>query len=234
MTRYVALDLETTGLDPRFAQPVEIAAVELTGLDDPEALYGKVMSFVPYHPRETVNNASQVSLAVNRYYERRLFEKMLTPRETDQCVAELVDLLTGATLVGANPAYDAAILWPWLSAHAPEIEAPPWDFRLYDVELATAVHADLDAIPSLRSCCKRFEVSNNAAHTALGDAYAAADVFYALRTGHAPVDESPAVPVTFPTPLDMFVKRRRCTCPHNAAPLDPSIGPCAVHGSGEL
>lgn len=197
MTKFVVLDLETTGLqtcpvpDARavqtIAQPIEIAAV-LYDPDGDVAPHGKTVSFVPYHDQRAMLATVEFgALAVNRYFERRLFDVMSNPRETDEQIGQLVQLLDGATIVGANPAFDVAILWPWLRARVFGDLAdvrPPWSFRLFDVEAATMVAHGLDRVPSLRQCAKLWEVPpppSNAVHTALGDALVTCEVFHSIR-----------------------------------------------------
>lgn len=176
--RYVAVDLETTTLDRRFAEPLEIAAVEFD--PDDSGTYNEALTFVPYHKPETLHRADPGALAVNRYYERRLFDQMLTPAETDAAAAQLIDMLDGATLVCANPSYDSIILWCWLSKVRPELAREPWHFRHYDVSLATAVELGLDEIPGLSKCAALWLIDSRDRgdewHTAAFDAFMAADV----------------------------------------------------------
>lgn len=186
MTRYVALDLETTSLDTHRAYPLEIAAVEVTPDDDP-GVYGAACVFVPHTDRSVINAADDEALAVNRWYERRLFDHMASPDGTRAAIGELVAMLDGATLVGANPAYDAAVLWRWLRAMTDyhgthDLESPPWHFRLYDVEVATAAALGLDRIPGLAKCADLWSIDTDpsVAHTAAGDAFLTADVFNAV------------------------------------------------------
>lgn len=187
MTRYVALDLETTNLDPRLAFPLEIAAVTYdpdpnTTPDTPTDPYGLTTCFVPHHPRTIVHEAEPVALAVNRYYERRLFEQMSDAPETARQIDALIRQLDGATIVGANPAYDAAILWRYLSTFA-DLTSPPWHFRLYDVEVATRAHLGLEYTPSLAQCLDLYHLGTiEGAHTPIGDAFAALDVFHAIES----------------------------------------------------
>ncbi|AKJ72274.1 3'-5' exonuclease [Gordonia malaquae] len=182
--KYVALDLETTGLDPRVDHPLEIAAVEVFP-DQPERGYGKVHTFVPWHARSIVNEASPEALSVNRYFERRLYAQKLDVARTDDALRELVAMLDGATLVGANPAFDAAMLWAWLDRNI-DLAAPPWHFRLYDVEAATAAALGLPRVPGLSKCAKELGINTDPypAHTALGDAFLTADVFVAVYNRH--------------------------------------------------
>lgn len=187
--RYVAVDLETTTLDIRFAEPLEIAAVPF----DPWApgVYtdsSMPLTFVPHHSPAMVHGADPAALAVNRYYERRLFESMLDPAANDAAVEQLCDMLDGATLVGANPAYDSAVLWAWLSKRRPQLGAPPWHHRLYDVSLATRVAQGMNRTPGLREAFGIWEIDTEPRasdwHTALADAFAAADICAAVETRH--------------------------------------------------
>lgn len=177
--RYVALDLETTSLDTHRAYPLELAALPIDTDSDHRAL-----SFVPHTDRSIINAADDDALAVNGWFERRLYRQMLTPAATRNAVDILVDLLDGATLVGANPAYDAAVLWRWLRLRT-DLDSPPWHFRLYDVEVATAAALGLERIPSLAKCADLWNVEVTVAdlHTAAGDTLLTADVFRAIQAG---------------------------------------------------
>lgn len=187
--RYVAVDLETTTLDTRLAEPLEVAAVPFDPwepgvyTDSPLPL-----TFVPFHRPAVLHGADPAALAVNRYYERRLFESMLDPAATAAAADRLVELLDGATLVGANPAYDAAVLWEWISARRPDLGAPPWHHRLYDVSLATRVAQGMNRTPGLREAYQIMMLDHAPReedwHTALADAYAAADICAAVETRH--------------------------------------------------
>lgn len=175
--RYVAVDLETTSLDVRCAHPLEIAAFEFDpydggqGFEVPEII-------VPFTPAQVIQTADPDAFAVNRYYERRLYRDQLDPAATARAADRLLALLDGATLVGANPAYDQAVLWSWLARFDPSATLPPWHHRLYDVELATAAALGLPTIPSLRECATAWGIDHDpsVAHTAVGDAFLAADV----------------------------------------------------------
>ena len=120
MGTLVYLDTETTGLDPDFHQVWEIAFA----LDD-----GPIHSMVVAH--HTLG-ADPEALAVSKYYERggpvggwdRRRRRMLASEAFEKTV---IDALADVTLVGANPAFDAAMLTArWGAA--------PWHFRLLDVE----------------------------------------------------------------------------------------------------
>lgn len=192
MSKYVVLDLETTGLEtvengpnPR-ATPLEIAAIAYDPNAGEAAPHGQIVSFVPHHDQRAMLETVEFgALATNRYFERRLFDAMDTPADTGRHIDALVELLDGATIVGSNPAYDAAILWPWLRERLPENKRgrAPWRFRLFDVEAATMTAHNLDAIPSLDRCATLWNVERPAGtpHSALGDAMTTCEVFDAIR-----------------------------------------------------
>lgn len=184
---YVAVDLETTTLDVRYAEPLEIAAVPFDPLD-PGVYHSPVITFVPHHEPAVVHRAAPEALTVNRYYERKLYAGMLDPAATIDAAEQLADLLDGATLVGANPAYDSAVLWCWLSKRLTDLDAPPWHHRLYDVSLATRVAQGMNRTPGLREAYQIMMLDHAPReedwHNALADAYAAADICAAVETRH--------------------------------------------------
>lgn len=188
--RYIALDLETTGLDTHHVRPLEIALVDIGAVAAGESW--PVTTFVPHQSREQLAAADWQALAINRWFERRLFQRMPDSPALNALLAEdvLVEL-DGAYIVGANPAFDSAVLWNWLRPYA-STDLPPWKFRLFDIEAATMVAHDLDTPPSLRRCCELWSVELNEAHTAAGDALATAQVFLQLRSWAGLMNSAPA------------------------------------------
>lgn len=77
--RIVVVDLETTSVDPDRAVPLEIAAVEYK--PDAPARRGQVVEYVPPWNPHVLAAADPVALAVNRYYERRVFERTVPPED---------------------------------------------------------------------------------------------------------------------------------------------------------
>jgi DNA polymerase III alpha subunit (gram-positive type) len=112
MSDLVYLDTETTGLDPELHEVWEIAwAVN----DDPVQ-----STFVPH----SLATADPKALELNGYWDRADSHYPDHKRLVD---LEIRKLLTGNTLVGANPAFDAAFLRKrWGVA--------PWHYRMIDVE----------------------------------------------------------------------------------------------------
>jgi oligoribonuclease (3'-5' exoribonuclease) len=118
----VYLDTETTGLNPALHEIVEVA----WAVDD-----GPIHCVVLPH---TLRNAEMAALNINGYFDRNLDERMRydigSERPTD-LVRDLLRDLRGATLVGANPAFDAAFLMARFGVQL-------WHYRLLDIEAYAA------------------------------------------------------------------------------------------------
>ncbi|MFC0314508.1 hypothetical protein ACFQNE_01945 [Gordonia phosphorivorans] len=191
--KFVVIDVETSRLTGPGRLMVEAALLVL----DETLTVTERLSFVPYHDvASMVLDADPEALAVNRYFERRLFSDIL-PSAESLAVAERLryDVLAGATLVGANTAFDQSVLWDWLRSNTwpatrgtdstpdSDPDQPPWHFRLWDVQAATAALHGLATPPSLSECCDLwgFDRNPDLAHTALGDAEITAQVFKQIR-----------------------------------------------------
>ncbi|WP_094980324.1 exonuclease domain-containing protein [Rhodococcus pyridinivorans] len=174
----IVVDTETTGLDPHYAKVLEVAAVNVTT--------GEQLEFVPYFNRDHLITAQPEALAVNRYYERRLFEHELDVKETTEQAEKLYGMLTGNTLAGANPHFDARVLRSFFRSWLPigDDQTEPWHYRLADLSAYTAGALGLPPTetPGLHRCCELLGVTNTRPHSALGDALAAADCFTVLAT----------------------------------------------------
>lgn len=113
----VFLDTETTGLNPWIHEIVEVAYA----VDD-----GPVIRIELPHDLE---RAEEKALEVNRYHERNLSEEGETDWQEKSAAMEIA--LREATLVGANPAFDAGFLRTWYGF-------TNWHYRLLDVEAFAA------------------------------------------------------------------------------------------------
>ena len=108
------VDTETTGLDPRIHQPYEVSFWHEVS-DKP------VTSWLPHD----LTHADAAALKIGGYWERgadRESLQRMTPRTLASC-------LVGVTLVGSNPAFDAAMLTRFIGA-------PVWHHRMIDVAQA--------------------------------------------------------------------------------------------------
>ena len=169
MTRrpVVVVDCETTGLDPIRHMAVEVAYVHL-------GEYG-AGAFVPPH---TLDGADPKALEINRYHER------LAHRDRDDRYAATEAMwaaLSGATLAGSNPGFDAAFLRRLFvdAGLAPD----PWHHRMLDLASYAAGVLGLDPaeLPGLRDVCERLRITHYHPHTAAGDAAVTAQCFVELR-----------------------------------------------------
>jgi DNA polymerase-3 subunit epsilon len=169
--RFVVLDCETTGLDPRRDRIVSIGAVALTGgeidLGDTfEALL-----------RVLHNTAATLVHGITRDETR---EGVGEP----EALAGLLDYLRDSVIVGHHIGHDLAMLDAALARH----EAPPLLNRRLDTgELALLLEADgafadqppLDDL-SLDGLCRRFDIVPYDRHTAPGDAFLTAQILLRL------------------------------------------------------
>lgn len=157
----VFLDTETTGLDPDRHEIWEIAYA----VDD-----GLIKSAIVPH---TFTHPDPKALALNGYLDRAIDAQRDRKFELD-----LRADLEGATIVGANPAFDSAFLrarWGYT----------PWHHRLWDIEaFAAGVHA-LPSIPGLASVAAVLRDLGHEIpepdHTAAGDVATLRASFYALH-----------------------------------------------------
>ncbi|NOQ62761.1 exonuclease domain-containing protein [Mycolicibacterium fortuitum] len=178
----IVVDLETTGLNTATCWPLEVAAINTAT--------GEVIQFNPFITRSALGEADFQAMQVNRYYERGAWKYMLTsPSENHVAYQELEKMLTGNTLGGSNPRFDAAVLARFMG----EV----WHHRLADLSAyaAPAMGLGADELPGLSKVCEHFGITNYAEHSAYGDAKATAACFqvaaasYDLGRSAVPVDQ---------------------------------------------
>ena len=179
MTTLAFIDVETSGLDADRHQIWEVGALIRTKQTNP--------SFETEHRwflEIDLGKADTQALAIGGYYERHPSGDSLTWKEG--CVSDLTlhttfarefeKLTRGATLVGANPRFDALFLDKLLrSSHA----ARGWKFRLCDVEALVQGYMGLVEPTGLAKCVNlmNLDASKYEAHEALDDARMARDVY---------------------------------------------------------
>ena len=119
----VFIDCETTGLDPDRHEIWELALI----VDGEEHVW--VMDV-------DLSKADPGALRVSRYYERLWYSERKTLASTPFEVAAQVCYLTAnRTLVGINPAFDAAFLTRFLRRHG---YVPAWHYHVIDVKAVAA------------------------------------------------------------------------------------------------
>jgi hypothetical protein len=157
------VDTETTGLDPRIHQPYEVSWWRE---DQPAPKGGRL--------EHELTHADATALKIGRYWEREMF----LPGPTFVRGEELLRDLNGVTLVGSNPAFDAAML-------TRVIGFPVWHHRMIDVSNVAMVVFDWDRPKGLvgvvDACRDRGFAIPEPDHTAEGDVRATRVVYQALR-----------------------------------------------------
>lgn len=180
------LDLETTGLDPRYHHIWEFAAIlrDEYGCSDEEHVF---------QIRTPLIAADPVALEKCRFEERFrvpdgisavkvMDDGGLWRLELHEALHDMQDLLRDAHIIGANPAFDDAFLKSLMHMFDRRIV---WNYRLVCVEnlVAGALRKPLPV--SLRESAEAMgiKVDPDACHTALGDARVARDVYDAVMGG---------------------------------------------------
>lgn len=172
----VVVDIETSGLYPDQHSVLEVAAVPL---DSPAS--GGIL-FTPALDSGWLGEADPEALAVNRYFERRLWDAEYSEADTEASLHGLAELLDGAILAGSNPTFDVSFLHPLFVEYG--IPFPKIHHRLFDLApyAAGALHLGTD-LPGLARVCELLDVTNPDPHTALGDALATAKCITTLMEG---------------------------------------------------
>ncbi|MBB6309016.1 DUF294 nucleotidyltransferase-like domain-containing protein [Xanthobacter tagetidis] len=162
---WLALDTETTGLDPRTARVLEIGVLPGRGVHS-DAAAGRAIRVDPGVPiPEAATRVHGIDAAALKGAD-----------DFAHAWAQVAPLLGGRVLIGHTLGYDLAILARECAAAGIPFKAP----RRLDVRLlAQLVRPDL-ANFSLDALAAFLEVAPGARHAALGDAETAARVFGAL------------------------------------------------------
>jgi len=165
VTTLCFIDTETTGLDARIHQPYEVCWWR-EDQDEPVALD------LPH----TLDHADQQALAIGGYWDRHMMPFGDDRHGYEQ--RKLVNNLRGVTLVGSNPAFDAAMLTRFIGA-------PVWHHRLINVAEGAMWVFDWDRPKGLAdvatACRERGYDIPEPDHTAEGDVRATRAVYEALR-----------------------------------------------------
>ncbi|HJR88958.1 MAG TPA: hypothetical protein VJ782_02230 [Aeromicrobium sp.] len=167
MTTLCFIDTETTGLDARIHQPYEVCFWREDS-DGPTTLN------LPH----SLEFADATALGIGGYHDRGF-----TPHDYTQmantCRFKLVANLRGVTLVGSNPAFDAAMLTRFIGA-------PVWHYRLINVAEGGMWTFGWDRPKGLADvaaeCRSRGYEIPEPDHTAEGDVRATRAVYEALRS----------------------------------------------------
>ncbi|MCF7990999.1 MAG: 3'-5' exonuclease [Thiohalocapsa sp.] len=170
--RFVVLDCETTGMDPRRHRIVSVGAV---GIDECRIDLGDTFEAVLQIRH---NTASTLVHGITRDATRS------SGVPEAQAIAKLLGYLRDAVLVGHHIRYDIDMLNAALDRHS---EARLLNTSVDTGDLALRLEADggfgddphLNDL-SLDGLCKRFSIVPYDRHTAAGDAFLAAQIFLRL------------------------------------------------------
>lgn len=186
---FAVVDVETTGLNPRETRMIEIAIVEIDQrgrkIDEFESLL-------------SIPGEGPLGAEFIHHVQRDMLQGAPVFAEI---AAQVADMLKGRIVVGHVIAFDLGYIAEEFRRAG--FELPALDgATLCTRELARAV---LPPGPkSLQACCDALGIDNEAAHTALGDARATADVLTKLLGRHGLTDLSElshsAAAILWPTP----------------------------------
>ncbi|MFI2033699.1 hypothetical protein ACH470_03205 [Streptomyces bottropensis] len=185
MTSIAFVDCETTHLDAEIGEAWEVAVIlrEQDGDQTTDTEYVWEFSINP----ETVDPEA---LRIGRWHERRQLPARTTmaaftgavpaiPMSRADAVEAIVNVLSGAVLVGSNPGFDDRFLRKLLGPGSAQ-----WHYRPYDIVQLAAAKIGAQAAGPLpwRTYVLSRAVgveppTEDAAHTALGDARWARDVY---------------------------------------------------------
>jgi len=115
------VDVETTGLDPFLHDAWEIAVILRADGRDEEHVF---------RIKPDLSNADPQALVINRYHERTSAPDW-TWDDRQTAATRLYSVLDGAVLVGSNPAFDAEMI---THLFGPYFTQPrPWHYRTVDI-----------------------------------------------------------------------------------------------------
>lgn len=167
MTVLCFVDVETTGLDARIHQPYEVSWWR-EDEDGPRT----------YWLEHTLEHADQQALKIGGYWNRNGTAAMPGGYMQTAGPRWLALALEGVTLVGSNPAFDAAMLTRFIGA-------PVWHHRLINVAEGAMWVFGWDRPKGLSDVVYHLRDLGHdipeADHTAEADVRATRAVYYALR-----------------------------------------------------
>lgn len=165
MTVLVFLDVETTGLDPRWDDVWEFAAIRR----EPDGTETRHHAFVRHDARKRDSMPEPLRDDLEARYDN---ESALG----NFAFMDLLRLVLAGKprIVGACPWFDTAFLAEYI--------VPCWSHRLVDVETLAAGKLGR-LVDGLADAAAAFGIENPGAHTAMGDAETAMHVFDAVMGG---------------------------------------------------
>lgn len=175
-TKFVALDIETTGLDSTFNEIIEIGGV-LFSYDKKKKEYKIEKTFEFKIKPEHIENANKIALKVNGY-KPHLWVDALNAHAVLKKVAKLVK---GRVMVAHNAPFDFNFLNESFKKY--KIKNTLHYHVLDTISIGFLFLKNTDATRlSLAYLCDYFNIENKKAHTALSDAMATYELFVKLMS----------------------------------------------------
>jgi DNA polymerase-3 subunit epsilon/CBS domain-containing protein len=215
----VAIDTETTGLDPRYARLVQVAAIRMTGaeIEAGETYDSLVNPGVPIPP---------ASSAVHGIRD----EQVQSARGFQAVWQDFDAFLGEQVLIGYRTGFDITVM-----KRECGLAGIPWRDRhwLCVQTLARLVAPAAMAADSLESLCEWLGVTIEGRHTALGDAKAAAGIWAGLlpqlrRKGIRTLGEALAASARLINAESHEIAQLAKDCEADASPLRPASPPTRI------
>lgn len=176
----VFVDTETTGLDPRTHEIIDIAVIRVRQIwqEGQNPQFEIVDEWSTKIIPENITTANPDSLRIANYTVTAWGDAIFAK----EAFAEFAEKTKDAIMVAHNVAFDAGFIDASLARHG-LINSMHYH-RLDTVSMAYAVLHDTPDVDrySLAELCKHFGVVNNNAHSALADARADFELFKKLMT----------------------------------------------------
>jgi hypothetical protein len=187
------IDTETTHLSSEIGEAWEVAVVlrEADAVHSPDDDVEYVWQITP-----DLTVADLESLRIGRFRERyrvpghagaafTAYATDAVPMTRVEAVTAITNVLSGAVLIGSNPGFDDRFLRKLLGPGSAQ-----WHYRPYDIVQLAAAAVGLEAAGPLPWSSRKLSRAvgveppgDDVAHTALGDARWARDVFDAVTGG---------------------------------------------------
>lgn len=167
------VDIETTGLDPRTHEIIELGVVLARIKDDVLEVTGQLD--LKIHPTH-IETADPVALRVNGYTEA----DWLFGVSIEDALKTFAEKTAGAIFVAHNATFDYGFIETNLKRY--NIENKMHYHKLDTISIAFGILHTNDDVGrlSLRALCEKYGIENKAAHSAFADAYATYEVFKKL------------------------------------------------------
>lgn len=179
---YVVFDLETTGLDPKWNEIIELAAIRLNPetLEETSRFYSKVQFKYP-------RRMSKKVAKMNHYDENEWRDTARPPKDV---IDEFLKFSEGAIKVGHNVKFDMSFIEAAYAEYMKLIftvsgPAPdPWGKSYHAIDTSSLAarlqHKGEIHSVSLKNVCEHLGIVNNKAHSAMSDVLATVEVFRRL------------------------------------------------------